>query len=88
VLHAGAYEIKGRVMQNDDCGCESDWSKPVTVTVADMEIPSFLVADCDANSSDEYRTDHIPITLRTGIRKTTPSLSPITPFHHSTGREK
>ena len=44
LTNAGTYNFSVRMKQNDDLGCASDWSAPVTVTVEDIPHVS-LVSD-------------------------------------------
>ena len=86
MLQAGAYDFTMRLTQNDDCGCESDWSAPVTVTVTDIEVPALFISGCEPNQTNPYRTVHVPITVRSGNPQTyTVSFTDLTrsSFNHS-----
>jgi hypothetical protein len=52
--------------QEDDCGCESDWSATAAVTVSDVEIPAFFVSGCADVQTAEYRIIQLPLTVRSG----------------------
>jgi hypothetical protein len=67
-LEKGMYDFTMRMVQDDDCGCFSDWSAPVTVSVneSDMELPVLFIAGCNTEIINDYRLVQIPITVRSG----------------------
>jgi len=65
-LIPGEYVYTARVVQDNNLGCASDWSSPVTVVVMSIEVPSFFTSSCDGGNSGNFRTVLLPITINTG----------------------
>ena len=66
MLEAGEYEFTARVIQNNNLGCASDWSAPVTVVVMSVEVPPFFTTDCNEENIGTYRVVFLPINVISG----------------------